>query len=150
MFVFSFFMIDKAYAKTCTFCRPEIIEEQWVLKGKYFNVVLDYEPRVRGHLLVISKRHVSKAHELCKEEWEELNVIIPRVVRVFSEFLHTDEYIILEKNGPKAFQQVPHVHFHLFPVTTQSWSEIFDIVPKQLSREVLEEEIALFRSYFAS
>jgi len=64
--------------------------------------------------------------------------------------IHTDQYIILGKNGRRAFQDVPHVHFHLFPVTSQTLSEIFDIVPKQLNREELEEEVSLFRSYFSS
>ncbi len=64
--------------------------------------------------------------------------------------MHTDQYIVLEKNGPLAFQDVPHVHFHLLPITTQTWSEIVDIIPKQLSKEALEEEIASFRLYFSS
>lgn len=71
-------------------------------------------------------------------------------MEVFTRVLHTDQYIILEKNGPDAFQDVPHVHFHLLPVTTQKWTEIFITDPKQLSKEELEEEIALFRLYFSS
>lgn len=149
-FTLSFFNIDKFEAKPCAFCRQEIIEKQAVFQSNYFSVLVDYAPRVKGHLLVIPQRHLAKAHELSKEEWAELSFIISKAVEVFSEILHTDQYIILEKNGPQAFQDVPHVHFHLFPVTTQTWAEIFDIVPKQLSREELEEEVALFRLYFSS
>lgn len=132
----------------CVFCREEVLKKQSVFESQYFNVLVDYEPRVKGHLLIIPKRHMEKAHELVKEEWEELSTVIPKVVRVFSQYLGTDQYIILEKNGPKAFQQVPHVHFHLFPVSSQTWGEIFDIIPKQLNKDDLEKERAEFQSYF--
>ncbi len=146
--IFAFFKLDCAQANSCAFCNSEIIESQAAFKSKYFTVAVDYAPRVPGHLLVIPKRHIMKAHELSSEEWEELSLIIPKVVQIFSEYLHTDEYIILEKNGPGAFQTVPHVHFHLFPVRNQKWPEIFDIVPDRLSAEELENEINRFRSYF--
>jgi len=74
--------------------------------------------------------------------------IIPKTTEVFSEFLGTSDYIILEKNGRNAFQEVPHVHFHLFPVHSEAWSDIFDIVPDQLSQEDLEQQVVLFRGYF--
>lgn len=147
--VLTFVGINKADAKVCTFCKPEITETQFVYRTEYFNVFVDYEPRVKGHLLVVPKRHVAKAHELSKEEWAELSDIVPRAVKVFSEVLDTDQYVIIEKNGPRAFQDVLHVHFHLIPVTSQTWSEVFDIVPEQLSKEELEKETALFRSYFS-
>ncbi|NGX27069.1 MAG: putative HIT-like protein [Chlamydiae bacterium] len=148
LFTLVFCKVDYANAGSCMFCKHEVIVDQSVFESDYFSVILDIEPRVKGHLLVVPKRHIIKAHELSKEEWEELSVVIPRIVKIFSEFLNTDQYIILEKNGPNAFQQVPHVHFHLFPVHSQTWAEIFDIVPKQLSREEIEKEINVFRSYF--
>ncbi len=143
-----FFNINNADAKPCAFCKQEIIENQSVFQSEYFHVLVDYAPRVRGHLLVVPKRHLVKANELSKEEWAELSTVIPKAVEIFSEVLHTDQYIILEKNGPRAFQDVPHVHFHLFPVTSQTWAEIFHILPQRLSKEDLGEEVALFRSYF--
>lgn len=101
-----------------------------------------------GHLLVISKRHLAKAHELSKKEWSEFSEIIPKIVQVFSKFLDTENYIILEKNGKAAFQDVPHVHFHLFPVHKESWSEIFDIIPERVSSRDLKQQVDLFKRYF--
>lgn len=137
-----------AEVKPCVFCNPEIIETQSVFSTTHFVILVDYEPRVKGHLLVVPKRHSARAHELTKEEWEELHLVIPKVVQVFSKVLHTDQYIILEKNGPNAFQQVPHVHFHLFPVTNQTWASIFDVVPTRLAPAELDAQITLFRSAF--
>ncbi len=138
---------SQANAKPCVFCNPEIVRDQSILESEHFSVVLDCEPRVPGHLLVIPKKHSAKAHELSRDEWAELSDIIPKIAKIFSEFLGTDDYIILEKNGRNAFQQVPHVHFHLFPVHSEAWSDIFDIVPSRLSREQLEQQLVLFREY---
>ncbi|MFZ0565974.1 MAG: HIT family protein [Chlamydiales bacterium] len=149
-FALILFNIDVADAKPCAFCRQEIIENQCVFQGEYLSILVDYAPKVKGHLLVIPKRHLVKAHELSKEEWTELSIILPKVVQAFSAVLDTDQYIILEKNGFRAFQDVPHVHFHLLLVTSQTWAEIFGTIPKQLSREELERETALFRLYFSS
>lgn len=137
-------------AQPCVFCDPKIIETQSVYKTPRFVVLVDYEPRTKGHLLVVPIRHSARAHELTREEWEELHLVIPKVVQVFSKVLNTDQYIILEKNGPNAFQQVPHVHFHLFPITNQTWASIFDVVPARLAPAELDAQIALFRSAFLS
>lgn len=147
----SLILVDKVNASSCAFCREEVIENQYVFKTAYFDILLDYEPRVKGHLLVIPKRHIVKAHEMSQEEWTELSVIIPKVVKVFSDFLHIDDYIIVEKNGRNAFQDVPHVHFHVYPVPSgKTWQKIFNIIPERLSPEELQQEVALFRSYFSS
>lgn len=139
---------DLKSKELCTFCTQKIIIEQSVFTSTYFHVLPDAEPRVPGHLLVVPKRHIAKAQELQPCEWEELSQITKKIAQVFSKFLKTDDYIILEKNGKKAFQQIPHVHFHFFPVTSQTWQEIFDIVPKRLSKEELKSQTKLFRNYF--
>lgn len=139
-----------ANSDACSFCKHKVMTTQSVFETPYFAVLVDHAPIVKGHLLVIPKRHIVKAHELYREEWEELSIIIPKIVNVFLERFNTDQYIILEKNGPNAFQHVPHVHFHLLPITSQRWSQIFSILTrKQLSHENLEKEVCLFRNYFS-
>jgi diadenosine tetraphosphate (Ap4A) HIT family hydrolase len=137
------------FATPCAFCNKDVIENQVVFEGDFLRVLVDYAPRVKGHLLIILKRHVVKAHEVSAKEWEELARIIPRVVRIFERVLNTNQYIILEKNGPRAYQSVPHVHFHILPIQSQSWNEIFNIEPHILSEEDLQNEINDFRNYFA-
>ncbi len=143
------FALTYLNADACVFCKEEIIEEQSVFESDYFNVLPNDKPQMKGHLMVIPKRHIVKAHELTKEEWEDLSVIIPKVVQFFSDFLNTDQYIIFEKNGPRAWQHVHHVHFHLFPVTNQTWEEIFNYSPERLKIEI-EKEVALYRPYFGA
>jgi len=136
------------FADPCPFCTEEIIEDQQVFESAYFHVLVDYRPRVEGHLLVVPKRHVAMAHELTEQEWQELSAVINKIVQVFKDFLDIGQYMILEKNGPKAFQEIPHVHFHLLPVRSQKWREIFDVAPRQLEREELLQEVAAYRNAF--
>ena len=146
--IIAFFSFYTAAFADCPFCNQNVIDRQSVFETESYHVLLDYKPRVKGHLLVVPKRHVVKAHELTGQEWNELSQIIPKVFNVFENFLKTDQYIVLEKNGPKAYQEIPHVHFHLIPVHNQHWKEIFDVSPRQLSPAELEKEKELFGSYF--
>lgn len=138
-----------AESGSCAFCDQKVIGEQVVYEGEQLMVLIDYAPDVKGHLLVIPKRHVVKAHELTKEEWEDMSNIIPKIVNVFKTFLGTDQYVILEKNGPNAFQDVPHVHFHLLPVHCQAFSELFGLGPPIMSEEEIVKEVNRFRDYFS-
>lgn len=144
----TFFNLANAQPAPCLFCREQIVNNQSIFEGQFFNVLLDYAPRVRGHLLVIPKRHIVKVQELSKEEWDELYTVITKIAHFFSDCLHTDQYVILEKNGPCPFQEVPHIHFHFLPVNGHTWSEIFDSVPEHLTQDEIEEETKLFRPYF--
>ena len=154
MFVFLFMtlFLQRGFGegKPCAFCKEEVIAKQVVFESDYFFILLDYEPRVEGHLLVVSKEHKMKAHELSNEQWSELSAIIPKAVSVFQTHLGTDEYIILEKNGPRAFQDVPHVDFHLFPIQTQKIRDILLMDPLRFTNEELQAQVALYRECFLS
>lgn len=148
-----------AFSETrpCPFCREEVHKTQQVFETAYFRVILDYAPIVKGHLLIVPKRHVMKADQLVKEEWDTLGFLIPKVVRVFHEAFSADQYIILEKNGPLAGQTVPHVHFHLVPIASPQRAEqvrqamfakFFDTSPTKLSAEEVQHMTSLLRPYF--
>lgn len=133
---------------SCPFCNSDIIQKQSVFESEHLCVLLDYAPRVLGHLLVIPKRHVFKAHEMSDDEWAELSLVISKIVMVYSEYLETNEYIIMEKNGPRAFQEVPHVHFHLLPIHSETWDGVWHYRPKILDPNELQQQVELFRYYF--
>lgn len=101
------------FADFCPFCQQAIVDNQSVFESESFHVLVDYKPRVKGHLLVIPKRHVVKAHELSEKEWCELSMIIPKVIRVFETYLGTNQYVILEKMVQKLSKR-----FHMFIFTS--------------------------------
>jgi diadenosine tetraphosphate (Ap4A) HIT family hydrolase len=143
----------------CPFCTPRIIETQGVFETKHLRVLIDFAPVVKGHLLVIPKRHISKAHEMTKEEWTELSEVIPKVVKVFQKKFNADQYLIIEKNGPLSGQTVPHVHFHVIPIPSEEMSEvakialftkIFNITPSKMKTEEINQEVKTLRDSFNS
>lgn len=142
---------------SCHFCNPSILEKQVVFENQYLMVIHDRAPISKGHLLIIPKRHIVKAHELSQEEWGEFNHTLPKIVRIFQTVFNTDQYLILERNGPYAGQTVPHVHFHIIPIPSHKcgdnvkvalFAKVFDIVPPKLSDEELNEEVIFFRNRF--
>lgn len=147
--IVSFAKAQASESPPCAFCNPKIVAAQFVDETTHFNIILDHEPRVRGHLLIIPKRHVMKAHELSAEEWRELSPIINRIAAVFLKEFGIDQYIFWEKNGPKAFQTVLHVHFHVVPATAPTWGDIFNIQPRRLAPEELRSESLFFQRCFA-
>lgn len=132
----------------CPFCDPKVIDSQLVLEGDHFYLLCDFQPRVEGHLLVVTKRHLAKAHELSSEEWKEFGTLLPKIVQVFSTHLGTDQYLLIEKNGRNAFQQIPHVHFHLLPIQNQTVEHFFGAKPRRLTAEELEQAVTTFWELF--
>ena len=141
----------------CPFCNPNIIEKQLVFENQLLMVLHDNAPIIKGHLLIIPKRHVSKAHDLSSEEWAQFAQALPQVVKVFREALNTDQYLLIEKNGPYAGQTVSHAHFHAIPIPSHAiedsvkitlFSKMFNIAPSKLKDEELKEEVAFFRQCF--
>lgn len=146
-------------AEECPFCKPSVLEDQTAFEGTFLRVLVDHAPVSPGHLLLIPKRHIGKAHEMSKEEWGEFSDLINRVVKTFQSRFRTDQYILLEKNGSNAGQTVPHVHFHLLPMPSNAltavvkeviFQKIFGKRPSQLSREQLLKEVVLYRSYLSN
>ncbi|MCE5315840.1 MAG: HIT family protein [Parachlamydia sp.] len=145
-------------AGDCPFCRQELLEKQTAYENSHWRVLVDYAPRVSGHLLAIPKRHAVKAHELTAEEWSALSEVISKVVIVFQSVFQTRQYMLLEKNGRNAGQSVPHVHFHLFPfpdgeiskeARKLQFEKVYGKRPAPLAAEELKKEVEFFRACFA-
>lgn len=141
----------------CPFCTPSVIENQSVYENEQFVVLVDIAPVMSGHLLVVPKRHMMKAHEMTEKEWTALSDVIPKVVKVFQSVYNTDQYLIIEKNGPFAGQTVPHVHFHCLPMVSQKiaaeakatlFAKLFNQMPSRLSKEDVHAEAVRLRTHF--
>lgn len=148
LFICLIFLFCSTSLTSCPFCDQNVIHDQAVFESEYFNIFLDHAPLVSGHLLIIPKRHVERADELLVEEWQEFSTLFPKAVEVFKQTLNTDRYLVLQKNGC-SFQSQPHIHFHLIPVCSETWKDIFmrPIVPV-IDSEVYEENVNRMRAAF--
>lgn len=99
----------------CAFCKKEVVSGQTVYQGKEVLAILTHKPAVRGHLLVIPKRHVERFEDLSDGELLEIKEMIQKVDRASKNLYESTGYLLVQKNGRLAGQSVPHVHFHYVP-----------------------------------
>mgnify|MGYP003956737017 CR=1 FL=1 len=105
-------MVNK---KDCIFCN--------ILKGKApctkiyedkktFSF-LDINPVVKGHTLVIPKKHYETMDQMDKET---ANAVISTTQKIGKAILKFNEgYNVNQNNNSAAGQLVPHVHYHVIP-----------------------------------
>lgn len=129
----------------CAFCK--IIKEnseRIIRQTEKVFVVLSNPKLMRGHFLVIPKRHVEKLNELDKEEKLELfeeiinveNVILEKIASGCDLTQHYRPFI--KQNNLK----VDHIHFHLKPREFED--ELYkkvQIHEKELFSELTKKEL---------
>jgi diadenosine tetraphosphate (Ap4A) HIT family hydrolase len=116
---------------SCAFCTPEILEDQKIYEDDLCLILASYKPVVDDHLLIIPKRHVERLEDLSPDEMSHIFTLIQKTHKVCREVLGAEDYLILQKNGASAGQQVPHVHIHFLPRSGGSpmgilWSFLID------------------------
>lgn len=88
---------------------------QKVYEDEHVLAFLDISPLSRGHTLLIPKQEVATVAELSDESAAAIGRVLPRLCRAVVKATGTQEYNILQNNGPGAHQAVFHVHFHIIP-----------------------------------
>ena len=76
---------------------------------------LDIHPLSFGHTLVIPKEEVPTLDQLSDESAAAIGRVLPRLCRAIKTITGTEQFNILQNNGPMAHQAVFHVHFHIIP-----------------------------------
>ena len=74
-----------------------------------------YKPILRGHSLIIPKRHVERLEDLTDSEMQNVFNLIKRTNIAVQKVLNNKSYILIQKNGKEVGQSVFHVHFHYIP-----------------------------------
>jgi histidine triad (HIT) family protein len=101
----------------CIFCRivkreipaTVIHEEDDVL------VIMDIGPIIKGHALVIPKKHYDPVGETPDDMLARLHIAAKKIARVQMNALGADGVNIMQNNGTAAGQEVPHFHIHVIP-----------------------------------
>jgi histidine triad (HIT) family protein len=103
----------------CIFCRiaaGEIPSEK-VVENERAYAFLDINPLVRGHVLVVPKRHAERVADLLPEDAAALLQLAQHVVRRQEKALGMQGATLAVNDGRAAGQEVPHVHLHVVPRT---------------------------------
>lgn len=86
-----------------------------VYEDSHVYAFLDIQPLAPGHTLVIPKESQAHLHELSDESAAALGRALPRICRAVLAATGATDYNVLQNNGARAHQAVPHVHFHVIP-----------------------------------
>lgn len=76
---------------------------------------LDINPLSEGHTLVIPKEPAETLDQLSDDAAAAIGRVLPRLCRAVMAATGTQQYNVLQNNGPMAHQAVFHVHFHIIP-----------------------------------
>ncbi len=74
---------------------------------------LDAFPLAKGHTLVIPKNHHEKIQDLSSEENSDLFSTVHKIISKVDKL--TGSTLVAIHNGKEAGQEIPHVHVHLVP-----------------------------------
>ena len=99
--------------RACIFCKivaGEIPCEK-VFESEDFIVIRDANPKVDGHLLVISKEHYGSFLDMSAELYSGMLSTVKDVL----EKLGIENFNLVVNNGKIAGQLIAHIHLHILP-----------------------------------
>jgi len=102
----------------CIFCKivQGKIPSRKIMETDKSLAFLDAFPLTKGHILVIPKNHYVKIQEMKKEDNTDLFDTV-RIMTGRIEHLASSSLIAIH-NGKESGQEVPHVHVHIIPRST--------------------------------
>lgn len=114
----------------CVFCRIITKKEisNIVFEDKKVLVILDRDDAIKGHLLVIWKKHCLNISDLTEKEYLHFSKILYRTEKIVLKMLKKEKSVILKSGG-----LFSHFHFHIYVVNKNTkWSEIKDMFDKKI------------------
>ncbi len=106
-----------AEERICVFCsivRGEA-DSATVFEDDSTLAFLNLRQSNEGHVLVVPKRHFEQIYDLDEEIASSLAKTVRRVARAVRRVYEPEGLSIWQSNGAAAFQEVPHVHWHVLP-----------------------------------
>ncbi len=104
-------------ARDCVFCRIILgeLDSATIYEDEYTLAFLNLRQSNEGHVLVVPRNHVEQIYDLDEESASALAISVCKVARAVRRVYAPEGLSIWQSNGPAAFQEVPHVHWHVFP-----------------------------------
>ena len=97
----------------CPFCN--IKQYQIVKENEFAYAIYDKYPVNKGHILVISKKHLRDYFSASKQEKEAVFSLMEECKKILDEKYNPDGYNIGLNCGIEAGQTIMHLHLHLIP-----------------------------------
>ena len=100
----------------CPFCNKATIKNEFFYETKQTLALYNLKPVIKGHCLVIPRRHKERFADLSSIERNELLQSVNKVCILLQQVHHARAFSILIQDGLAAGQTVPHLHVHVTPM----------------------------------
>jgi diadenosine tetraphosphate (Ap4A) HIT family hydrolase len=97
---------------TCVFCHEPRDAGALVSEDEKLFVILHNDRAVRGHAMIVWKKHVENVADLTADEYAHFASVHHRVEKALLDVTHADRAILL-----KLGIVTPHLHLHIYPVS---------------------------------
>jgi len=101
----------------CVFCDISSgkIPSKRIYENDNFFSILDLSPQVKGHALVISKKHFENILDLPSSISSELLDCVKKTFFILNKDFKAEGFNLVSNNFEVAGQVIKHVHFHILP-----------------------------------
>jgi histidine triad (HIT) family protein len=101
----------------CIFCKivAKEIPATVLYEDDEVLVFMDIGPIIKGHALVIPKKHYDPVTETPDEILAKLHVTAKKIAQAQMNAFGADGVNIMQNNGKAAGQEVEHIHVHVIP-----------------------------------
>ena len=121
------------------FCDRGRLSDTIFHETERFMLVYDLYPVLKGHVLIIPKRHVEDIIELDSAEWTDLKKIkdecLPIILERYCD--SSRSYNMAVQIGKHSGREIDHLHIHILP---RSKGDIFSGSPRKLYMSVGHRE----------
>ncbi|MBM7703506.1 HIT family protein [Metabacillus iocasae] len=98
---------------SCVFC--DMSAKKRLLENEHAFAFYDRYPVQNGHLLIVTKRHISSYFEASTGEMMAMNELLHNGKKLLDEQYQPDGYNIGVNVGEYGGQTIMHLHMHLIP-----------------------------------
>ena len=98
----------------CIFCELKH-KEDIVYENDLVYSIYDSFPVTKGHLLIITKRHIQSYFDLTKDELLAIDEALKKGKEILEKLYKPSGYNIGVNDGSSAGQTIMHLHVHLIP-----------------------------------
>lgn len=103
----------------CIFCKiiKREIPAKIIAETEKSLAFIDAFPLTKGHSLVIPKNHYEKVQDISAEDNADLFETVRKVISKVDKI--SNATLLAVHNGKESGQEIPHVHVHLIPRSTE-------------------------------
>lgn len=110
-------MTENTNTSDCVFCRiiRGELDSATIYEDESTLAFMDLRQSNEGHVLVVPRRHFEQIYDLDEDTASALAGTVCKVARAVRRVYAPEGLSIWQSNDVAAFQEVPHVHWHVFP-----------------------------------